>query len=707
MTGQAPNRKRDTTRKEIRLRLVMLAAAGALAAFPASLAPSTAFAQAQTPAVPIVERPVPEGWQEGEFRGLAYATPPGWKDVERSRSSFIAFGGDAAARVGPGFGMMLVKDPDSIVSRDNSVESGPVMFAGGHVFRRFIARETPADGILIEADVLISPLPVIRGRHILISRMAYNQGLAAHDATFERILATVRLPAIGVEPAEPILEGAFRAPVPAGWDTGSYSDDEVLIFENPALQGELKLLRHEANEEPGFLDPWFIPDGTPGRPVTMLGHPALLYRWSHDPKSLNDGSDADAVTRVYVFEACLPGPDTLSIAMTGLPSFYASAELAGLLDRIEVAAGTALCAAANLPKGALVGTTGARPDGRDVSDAGGVESPPETDELAQGTALDGLLAYKASKGWHALLEADSLTIVHPDGRGYLTVAKGDAVLPPDGLVAQVPPGRLGSFADNHYRHWTEFGWPGEKPEFLDDGRLVAGWRFLQVARECLPGQEPVAVAWGGIDRFLSGEALKEIRRGLDFRWPVGMQACALENASAGARPADPPPTDGGVAEEPLVAPDASSSAIDSFTSEEGGYVRYRNARYGTVISYPADLFSPLPPPGNGDGRTFETADAAARFYVFAQFNALGQSQKEMLEEDKAADWRDKVTYERSGAGWYVISGYSGDDIFYRKVVIEPSDLVRVFEVTYPSAMRAQMDAAVTRMSRSFGAAASP
>lgn len=158
---------------------------------------------------------------------------------------------------------------------------------------------------------------------------------------------------------------------------------------------------------------------------------------------------------------------------------------------------------------------------------------------------------------------------------------------------------------------------------------------------------------------------------------------------------------------PAAADGLLRSYIDSFMREDGGYVLYRNARYGTVISYPGDLFSPLPPPGNGDGRTFETADGAARFYVFAQFNALGQGQKEMLEQDKAADWRDDVTYERSGAGWYVISGHSGDDIFYRKVIVEPSDLVRIFEITYPSAMRAQMDAAVTRMSRSFGAAASP
>src|SRR5690606_2577633 len=56
--------------------------------------------------------------------------------------------------------------------------------------------------------------------------------------------------------------------------------------------------------------------------------------------------------------------------------------------------------------------------------------------------------------------------------------------------------------------------------------------------------------------------------------------------------------------------------MDSFTDERDGYVLYRNARYGTVISYPRDIFSALPPPGNGEGRTFESFDGMAHFHVF-------------------------------------------------------------------------------------------
>ncbi|MDF0599360.1 hypothetical protein P1J78_01315 [Psychromarinibacter sp. C21-152] len=49
---------------------------------------------------------------------------------------------------------------------------------------------------------------------------------------------------------------------------------------------------------------------------------------------------------------------------------------------------------------------------------------------------------------------------------------------------------------------------------------------------------------------------------------------------------------------------------------------YTNARFGTTIDYPAARFDPMPPPQNGDGRSFEARDGGGSFAVWGSYNAL-------------------------------------------------------------------------------------
>ena len=147
------------------------------------------------------------------------------------------------------------------------------------------------------------------------------------------------------------------------------------------------------------------------------------------------------------------------------------------------------------------------------------------------------------------------------------------------------------------------------------------------------------------------------------------------------------------------APPAEPLATDG----ADGWVSYLNPRFHTRIDYPADLFRALPPPDNGDGLSFATADSSARFLVFGQLNIDDLDARSMMARDR--DWGNygKVTYQTAGNGWYVLSGYIGSDIFYRKAVIDGVEgVVHVFEITYPQAERARFDPLVTRMAKSFG-----
>ena len=135
---------------------------------------------------------------------------------------------------------------------------------------------------------------------------------------------------------------------------------------------------------------------------------------------------------------------------------------------------------------------------------------------------------------------------------------------------------------------------------------------------------------------------------------------------------------------------------------------YVNDRFGTAIDYPADLFLPLPPPTNNDGRGFTTPDDRAGFYVFGQYNALGDSLEALYSADLAASADEQIAYKQiqsgaQGSGWFVISGYRGPDIFYRKTLLTADDVLHRFEVRYRRELKQAFDPIVGRMAESFAA----
>jgi hypothetical protein len=156
----------------------------------------------------------------------------------------------------------------------------------------------------------------------------------------------------------------------------------------------------------------------------------------------------------------------------------------------------------------------------------------------------------------------------------------------------------------------------------------------------------------------------------------------------------------GLAKVELFAADKVPGATSEYAAEHI-WETYFNDRYGTAIEYPADLFTPLPPPSNNDGRSFESADGRAGFYVFSQYNALEQSLRELFDADLTANADEQVTYKKHGDGWFVVSGYRDADIFYRKTLLSADGLLRVFEVRYRSELKEEFDVIVPRMAGSL------
>ncbi len=232
------------------------------------------------------------------------------------------------------------------------------------------------------------------------------------------------------------------------------------------------------------------------------------------------------------------------------------------------------------------------------------------------------------------------------------------------------------------------------PETASAPQTDEGW-FGQppTATRPSPATESLAGRWQGGTAFAraggSGGAVLQAAPE-----PV-QQGQAMQGATGqGAQAPVPVPM-------PPVTP-APAADPDTFTPTEGGYALYRNQRYGTTILFPASYFRPTPAPDSGDGRLFQSVDGTAVFYVFAQYNAEGLSQRQQIAREKSDPAQRRVTYERAGPGWYVVSGFSGTNIFYRRVLEDRDGLLRVFEITYPQARKAEFDAVVTYMAQSFG-----
>ncbi|MEZ5714890.1 MAG: hypothetical protein R3D85_06820 [Paracoccaceae bacterium] len=358
-------------------------------------------------------------------------------------------------------------------------------------------------------------------------------------------------------------------------------------------------------------------------------------------------------------------------------------------------------------------------------------NPVETTPLA---ALDGWLQLDLPEGWIVLgsTEDAALGLQAPGDAGVATLARGAAVDGPGGLLDAAPAAsahrRVGlARGEADLLEWQE-GLVALRSRD-ETGAPGAGAHRLLVLRDCGPGGERVALDLAGSPDFLTGDAAATLMASLAPTLPDGSGPCAelarfvapapepvapkpdpepasqvaaLDTAGQGGATAaivpPPPPPDG-----------QGSTALsdgDRFTPQGGGYSLYVNDRYGTHISYPSDYFTAQEPPGNGDGRSFLSDGGAAQFYVFSQFNALGLPLDDQLEQDWQLGGYDKVTYQRKGAGWYVLSGYKAGDIFYRKVIYNgPDGLLRVFEITYPKAQKDAFDPVVAHMADSFGPAA--
>ena len=136
-----------------------------------------------------------------------------------------------------------------------------------------------------------------------------------------------------------------------------------------------------------------------------------------------------------------------------------------------------------------------------------------------------------------------------------------------------------------------------------------------------------------------------------------------------------------------VAALALAAALTCAAPANADDVTYRNERFGTTASFPAEAFpNQLPAPTNGDGLGW-SSPAGAEIFIYARPREPGETPQAVVGQ--RAD-TDEVTYDRSGKRWAVVSGYRDGLIFYERYIFR-GDLVHSVSIRYPETERATYD----------------
>ena len=130
------------------------------------------------------------------------------------------------------------------------------------------------------------------------------------------------------------------------------------------------------------------------------------------------------------------------------------------------------------------------------------------------------------------------------------------------------------------------------------------------------------------------------------------------------------------------------------------YETYQNEKLGFSVRYPAGVLHPAGEVGNGNGRTFEASDGSASMLVYGTEGSSPDKLRRRFDEQlNNPDLN--VTYQTRGDGWYVLSGYRGDHIFYERVEARDNTF-KVVRMFYDRSRKSAFDPIVREVSASLG-----
>ncbi len=133
---------------------------------------------------------------------------------------------------------------------------------------------------------------------------------------------------------------------------------------------------------------------------------------------------------------------------------------------------------------------------------------------------------------------------------------------------------------------------------------------------------------------------------------------------------------------------------------------YVNPRFGASAEVPRRGFVADRPPDNGDGQGWTSTADGGHIAVYGAYQVVAETfadYRRWVADAARSDGVD-ITYEASGAGWFVYSGLDGDRIVYERVLSAcGGEIVVAVRFDYPAARQKAWDPIVRRTARSLAA----
>jgi len=141
-----------------------------------------------------------------------------------------------------------------------------------------------------------------------------------------------------------------------------------------------------------------------------------------------------------------------------------------------------------------------------------------------------------------------------------------------------------------------------------------------------------------------------------------------------------------------VFPILAFAALSAATSAGAAQFTYTNQRFGTVCTFPDEIFSIREPePENGDGQQWSAPDGAS-LTCSGIFNIDDDTPKSFIAAEMASSEPGyKITYSKASKDWAVLSGVKGDTIFYERRLFGKDGVIRTVWIEYPPALKSKYD----------------
>ena len=151
-------------------------------------------------------------------------------------------------------------------------------------------------------------------------------------------------------------------------------------------------------------------------------------------------------------------------------------------------------------------------------------------------------------------------------------------------------------------------------------------------------------------------------------------------------------------------PGLAAVALIAASSAVAAPSTYTNARFGTVCTFPDDIFTDRQPePDNGDGQQWLSADGAS-LICSGIFNVSDDTPKSFVADEKASKEAGyEISYSKTGKNWAVLSGLKDGKIFYERRLFGKDGVIRTVWIDYPPAVKAKYDPLVGAIAGSLKA----